>query len=368
MEQTILNGSYQDLANIIERLNAKKVMIVCGQSYKRLELSNYIDNMDVEKVYFMDFTPNPIYEDVCKGVELFNAEQCEAIIAIGGGSAMDVAKCIKLFAKMDGQINYLDQPFEDTHIPLIAIPTTAGSGSESTRFSVIYYNDVKQSVLHDSIVPNYVFLVPSVLKNLPVYQKKCTLLDALCQAIESWWSVKSNEESMSYSLEAIKAIVGHAEAYINDNTDEAAEHIMLASNFAGRAINITQTTAPHAMSYKLTSIFDLPHGHSVAISLAEVWDYMIAHPEKTVDRRGSDYVQAVFQSIAEAFGCENANDGLQWYRQFLSKLEIGLPVSHAREEHLEVLTDSVNVTRLKNNPIELNRNTLHGLYERIIQR
>ena len=118
---------------------------------------------------------------------------------------------------MDNDINYMQQEYIDSGITLIAVPTTAGTGSESTCHAVIYYEGEKQSISHTSIIPNYAILEPSVLETLPVYQKKCTMLDALCQAIESWWSVNSTEESKEYSRKAILAIKENWEEYIFKN-------------------------------------------------------------------------------------------------------------------------------------------------------
>ena len=117
---------------------------------------------------------------------------------------------------------YLQQDFSDSGIPLVAIPTTAGTGSESTRFAVIYHQGVKQSVTHPSIIPNYAILEPAVLSSLPVYQKKCTVLDALCQGIESWWSINSTPQSHKLSCEAVRTLVDNIEPYIFEHSAAAA--------------------------------------------------------------------------------------------------------------------------------------------------
>ena len=109
---------------------------------------------------------------------------------------MDVAKCIKLAVLSKEGNDAIIPPLvntqveiDGTKIPFIAIPTTAGTGSESTHNAVMYYQGAKQTVTNDGILPDYALLEPSVLKSLPLYQKKCTMMDALCQGIESWWSV-----------------------------------------------------------------------------------------------------------------------------------------------------------------------------------
>ena len=155
---------------------------------------------------------------------------------------------------MEAKDPFLEQDYRENGIPLMALPTTAGTGSESTRYAVIYHKGEKLSVTHGSLVPKYAFLEPSVLKSLPLYQKKCSMLDAQCQALESWWSVNATDQSISYAKQSITLVLEHLDGYLaNESTGNAG--MLLASNWAGRAINITQTTAPHAMSYKITSLF-----------------------------------------------------------------------------------------------------------------
>lgn len=366
--QQILSGvnAHKEIEDILNSLKSKKFMLVCDSAFEFLQIKDYFKGLNVPSVKFTDFTVNPLYEDVCKGVELFNSEKCDTIVAVGGGSTIDVAKCIKLFCKMDSAKNYLEQEFTDTVIPLIALSTTAGTGSESTRYAVIYYKGEKQSITSNSIVPNYAVLEPSVLKTLPIYQKKCTLLDALCQAIESWWSVNSNDESREYSKIAVESIIKNYKEYLADPSDAVLAEIMTASNYAGRAINITATTSAHAMSYKMTSIYGIPHGHAVAIGLPHIWEYMIANPQNCIDSRGQEHLLKIFKDIAVSMGCSNATQAVARFKELLKELEIEGP--KATNEELDLLTASVNVGRLKNNPVALSKEVLYDLYLKITQR
>ncbi len=356
-------GTAGRLKDVLKENRCRKFMLVCGGSFDRSGLKSIFENLGTDYVRFSDFSANPLYEQVQKGVAVFQQENCDMLVAVGGGSAMDVAKCIKLFCKMDPKENFLRQPYEDSRIPLVAIPTTAGTGSESTQFAVIYYKGEKQSVSHSSILPDYAMLDPTPLKTLPLYQKKCTMLDALCQAVESWWSVNSTDRSKQYSQEAVRYILENYKAFLFAGDDAAAEKIMLGANYAGRAINITQTTAPHAMSYKMTSLFGIPHGHAVAIGLPVIFDYMIDHPENCIDSRGADYLQRVFRDIGESFGQKTAGQAVTFFENLLKELEMENPV--IAPEQLSVLTTSVNPTRLKNNPVALDEATIYALYERI---
>lgn len=354
MDQKIVTGIEQ----IFQLIKGKKFLLVKDGAYDFLGVKDYFDKFP--HVEFSGFTPNPLYEQVCNGVELFNSEDCELIVAVGGGSTIDVAKCIKLFCKMDPKINYLKQDKFDSGITLVSVPTTAGTGSESTRHAVIYFEGVKQSISHLSIIPDYAVLEPSLLKTLPVYQKKCTMLDALCQAVESWWSVNSTDESKAYSRKAIASIKDNWEAYIFENSDIAAASIMEASNYAGRAINITATTAAHAMSYKVTSMYRFPHGHAVAVCMPEVWEYVIEHTDDCIDRRGSDYLRDTLAQISKTISLEQ-------FKSMLVKMDMIYPEAIDKENELEVLTRSVNPVRLKNNPVALNIDVLREMYRRIVR-
>lgn len=371
MTQKIING----IEHLLETLTgATKVFVVSDSSFPFLNIKDDIENMGYPHVMFSDFTPNPLYEQVCKGIDLFQITKCDSILAVGGGSAIDVAKCIKLAVLAEEGNNAIIPPLvsqrlpiDGTKIPFVAIPTTAGTGSESTHNAVMYYEGSKQTVTNDGVLPDYAILEPSVLKTLPLYQKKCTMMDALCQGIESWWSVNSTEESYEYSRKTIELIMANWRKYIFENDDEAAAQIMLAANYGGRAINITQTTAAHAMSYKITSLYKLPHGHAVAVCLPEIWQFMIGHSDLCIDVRGRDYIIKIFDEIAKAMGYRHASEAILEFRIMMSEMELANPVAGDRQKEIDILSGSVNLVRLKNNPVELDKNSITDLYKGILK-
>ncbi len=372
--QKIVNG-IERLPEILKEIGCKRLFLVVDSSYPFLNIKDAIEALPVmEMVTFSNFTPNPLYEQVCEGVEMLKASQCEAILAVGGGSAIDVAKCIKLavLAK-EGNAAIIPPlvsqrlPIDRNKIPFVAIPTTAGTGSESTHNAVMYYEGSKQTVTNDGILPDYALLEPTVLKTLPLYQKKCTMMDALCQGIESWWSVNSTDESKEYSKAAVELIMANWRQYIFDNDDDAAKVIMLAANYGGRAINIAQTTAAHAMSYKITSLYNLPHGHAVALCLPEIWDYMIGHTNNCIDIRGERYVRDVFESISRSVGASSTEEAIRIIRNMMAEMGLGSPsFINDAEAELELLCKSVNPIRLKNNPIRLDYNSIYSFYNHIL--
>lgn len=369
MEQQIIKADdhYRQLDSYFKNSVHKKILLVCGGSIKYFDIDTYFNSLEerlgIKVVRFSDFKPNPLYESVVKGVKLLHDEKCSLIIAVGGGSAMDVAKCIKLYSNMDHSRNYLEQDIVRNDIVLMAMPTTAGTGSEATRFAVIYYEGEKQSVADESCIPSIVIEDPSVLKHLPIYQKKASMLDALCHAIESFWSVNSTVQSQSYSEQAIKLIFSNCDGYLA-NDDAGNAEMLKAANLAGRAINITRTTAGHAMCYKLTSLYRIAHGHAVALCVAKIFPYIVTNTERCIDPRGEVYLQETLEKLAVAFGCVNVAEAVLKYQDFLHKLEMDIP--EAKEADYEILKTSVNPVRLKNNPVELDLDAIDSLYHQIL--
>lgn len=360
MDQKILKASenYDELDQWLK--NYKKVLLVCDSSIGFLKINEKLNGEKI--IRFSDFQPNPLYESVVEGVMLFRDEGCEAIIAIGGGSAMDVAKCIKLYSNMNGcgeDGDYLKREILPNEIPFLAMPTTAGTGSEATRYAVIYYHGAKQSITSESCIPKSILLDPGVLKTLPIYQKKATMCDALCHAIESFWSINSTEESKEYSRAAIQGVCTNMDGYL-ENTEEGNAGMLMAAHTAGKAINITQTTAGHAMCYKVTSLFGCAHGHAAILCDKVLYRWMIENTDKCIDSRGERYLKKTLNEIARAMGCRNAEDGAKKLVEICDKLKLEIP--KATREQFEELIISVNPVRLINHPIELNTKYIKHLY------
>lgn len=314
----------------------KKIFLVHGNSARNLDIGKYILSLDT--IPFSNFEPNPQLRSIDEGVGKFIRTNPDIIVAIGGGSAIDVAKSIKAFSRRN--------------VPLIAVPTTAGSGSESTRFAV-FYDGKKNSGFGDNILlPNAIVLEPEVLSTLPDYQKKCTLFDALSQAIESLWSVNSNDISKKFSIKAIELILNNVQGYLqNQNLTE----ILYGSNFAGRAINITGTTAGHGMSYKFTSEYKIPHGAAVAMCNNVLWNFMKNHTDLCIDPRGKNYVESIFKLLSQTMDIFQrlVKD---WNLTFDKKLS---------EAEIEFFASAVSTGQLRNTPILLDHETLKNLYREI---
>ena len=372
MNQTIITPgqNYKGLDDWIKLAGCRRILMVCDDSVVFQKALNShleaIDGFEVRIIRFQDIQPNPLYENVQEGVMRFRKERCDAIVAVGGGSAIDVAKCIKLYANYPGDGangRWLMEDHAPNDIPFLAMPTTAGTGSEATQFAVIYFDNKKQSISSKSIIPDTVLMDPDSLKTLPLYQKKSTMMDALCHGIESFWSVNSTEESKSFSRAAIRGVIDNMEGYLS-NTEEGRLGMLRAANTAGQAINITQTTAGHAMCYKITSLFRCAHGHAAILCDRVLFPWMVENTDRCIDPRGEDYLKGTLKEIALAMGYNDTMEAAQQLKVCFEQLDLSVPV--ATEDQFKELRVSVNPVRLQNHPIALDEEIIDMLYHQIL--
>ena len=345
------NSNYKKLKKHLDDKKIRSLFLVVYDYTDEPYLVSFLKE-NYKVTIFRDFTPNPKYEEVLKGIEEFKKSKAKVIIAIGGGSCMDVAKCIKAYSTLDPSKNYLEQEIKKNNITLIACPTTAGTGSEQTRFSVIYYKGVKQSVTSDYIIPNVVFFDYSFLETLPMYQKKSTMLDTFSHSIESYWSVNRNSESIQYAKKAIKLLIDNMDKYLDGDKD-SYDKMFLASFYAGCAINISKTTAGHAMAYKITSLYNVSHGHATMLVNSVLLPYMIDHTE---DKE----LIMIFKNLTKVLRLINLNELKVYFRGLLKKLDL-LSVEMNKKD-LDELVNTVNIDRLKNNPYKLEKEDIRMIY------
>ena len=216
---------------------AKRVVLVTdGAAYKLSGAAGFFDPLLAEAVRLVIKTPNPKVEEVQSLLDALGGKSVGAFIAVGGGTAMDTTKLLN-FAVSTGLAvrELLRQTTCPELLPFLGVPTTAGTGAEATRFAVCYDGETKCSIDFLGIRPSHVLLLPELSASLPAYQKASTNFDAYAQAVESLWAKGATDESKAYAKRALDLM----------NANNWPE----ASYWAGRAIDISRTTAAHAFSY-----------------------------------------------------------------------------------------------------------------------
>ena len=361
------NKNLAEFKKFIGKYNQEKIFLVVDKSaYNISGAEDFIKNNLNVDVAFSDFNPNPQINDLKKGISIFNNGNYDLILAIGGGSVLDMAKLISIFAHQDNDIESVlknQKLINNTKTPLLAIPTTSGTGAEATAFAVLYVDKVKYSVASKSIIPNYVYLSPEFTYSANSYLTACTGLDAFCQAIESVWSVNSTSESEAYAFEAVNLVWRNLYNAVNKNDKEAKSLMQEAAFLAGKAINIAKTTAPHAMSYAFTSYYKIPHGHAVALSLAYFFDYNCGISDADcIDKRGSEIVKSRINKLLKIINADAQNINSELV-SFFDSIGINTNIQTLiKDFNSDIIINNVNIERLKNNPREINEKVIDDFF------
>ncbi|OGC86100.1 hypothetical protein A3D70_01880 [Candidatus Adlerbacteria bacterium RIFCSPHIGHO2_02_FULL_54_18] len=323
-------GAIGKLKEVVASFALKKIFLVTGTaSYAASGAQQPVEDalFGLEVLHYTDFGALPVQEDIDKGIVAYNAFGPSLVIATGGGHVMDIAKAINYFAGKK---------------PLIAIPTTAGSGSEATRFAVVYKDGLKTSLESPEILPAVAIVDPALAQSVPKKVALASGLDALAQSIESLWSLQASEESKGYAKAALELVWNNIIPAIEERDKEAIGQVMLGAHLAGKAINISKTTACHALSYGLTYRFGIPHGVAVAVFLPAIIRFNnVLLPEPSVTPEAVE--------------------------RLLSQLGIiNLSQFGVKATDIPSLAAEVNLERLGNNPRVLTHADIVRLYTEIL--
>ena len=353
---------------------AKKIFLVYGKNSFWLSGAAEIFEPIIENVSYAVFnpTPNPDIDEIKEGISSFKEFEPDMVIAVGGGSVIDSAKAINaLSSQPDDPILYIKGEKKLGHRgkPLVAIPTTAGTGSEVTKFATIYMDKKKYSLESEKIVPDVAVVDPALTYSLTPYLTASNGLDALCQGIEAYWSVNSTKKSREYAEKAIELAFTNIVDAVKRPSEEVRVAMAKASHLSGKAINISKTTACHAVSYPLTSHFGIPHGHAVALTMPAVlvFNSMVTEDDCN-DERGVDFVR---ERMADIFSYIGAADGNEAKRKFEWLIKDILEDTRLRdfgigkEDREFILSESFTPSRMNNNPRRVTKEAIRTILEGI---
>lgn len=275
-------GSLARLPEAAEKLGGKHGFIISGPHLNKMGIvascSESLENAGIKVDAYTETEGNPSVETVEKAAAAFSKSGADFIIALGGGSPMDVAKAVGVVARYGGSITEYEGGgrVPGDIIPLIAIPTTAGTGSEVTAFSVItdHSRNYKLTVFSYKLIPAYAILDPELLTTAPVSVAAACGIDAMVHALEAYISKDASPFSDAMAEKALELIGKNIRRYVADRTDiEAAEAMITGSLFAGIAFSWARLGDVHAMSHPVSAYFDVPHGVANAILLPTIVEY-----------------------------------------------------------------------------------------------
>ena len=342
----------------------KKILFLTGsKSFEKLQIFKDIPK---RKNFLIIKKKNnvPDFNELLKLINFVKKFKPKLIIAIGGGAVIDYAKIVHS-VEYKKNLKYLIEKssyrFKKKICKLIAIPTTAGSGAEVTSNAVIYINKIKHSFENKNLKPDTYFLIPDLLSTLEFKIRAESGFDVIAQALESLISVKSNKISIKNASKALKISLKNYFMFLKKPNIINSTNMLIAANLSGKAINISKTTAPHAISYPFTSFFGINHGHAVSLFIE---DFFLYNFENACNSISTFDLKERFNLIFKLFDVKNIKEFKKKIKHIkkvgkleddMSKLSINL------NKNLKKIVKSTNQLRLRNNPVPICKSDLEDI-------
>ena len=352
-------NSAEDIKKFVNDKSFKKIFVLCGKkSFVTSGAENLFKKIitDKEIKLFYKKSELPILEELVEIINDIKNFKPDLILAVGGGAVIDYAKISNVVDVRndlaDLIVNY-SYPFKKKFTKLAVIPTTAGSGAEVTSNAVIYVDGIKHSFESELLIPDNFFLVPEFLISAPNKIKASAGFDAIAQSLESLVSKKSNDQSVEYASKSLRVSVNSFISFVNNPNMKNATEMSIAANLAGKAISISKTTAPHAVSYPFTSLFNISHGHAVSLFFEKFFKFNYENLEKS---EVSFVLKKRFDLIFNLFdvpNIESFNSKISSIKN-QSKLSDNMKLLNIDlDKNIDKIIGGVNLLRLGNNPVKI---------------
>ncbi len=349
------------IRQVAEDLGCSKGLLVSDPFFMKSGLAEKIveTSEGVLTGIYSQISPNPEVVEVDACAEQIRESQIDFLVALGGGSALDCAKAAGSICFTEDSIRKYHGTGENMpqkHLPLIAIPTTAGTGSEVTCVAVLSDKELgkKGPIVSNGFYPSIALIDPELTYTLPPYMTASTGIDVLCHALEGFWSKGHQPVCDALALHACKIVFRYLKTVYNNPQDKEARAKMAeASVIAGLAFTLPKTTSSHACSFPLTNLLHIPHGEACGLTL----DYFA--------RINADAQNGRVHEFAKELGFKDMYDMADAIHQL--KTDIGLR-TNLKEFNLtdEQVADLVRISRhpnLYNNPIDITDEMLNEMYQ-----
>lgn len=344
-------GSIRALGEEIRSIGAKRCLVVCDR-FLRTRVETMQKEIPEIAAVFSDVEENPQLCGVIEAAKLVRENSADAVVAIGGGSTMDTAKFTAAIARenADALACFLGEtPFPKTRYPMIAVPTTAGTGSEVTQVSVISHGKEKKTINNPVFMPTLAIVDPALTVTVPPRTTMNTGLDAMAHALEGYWSKNHQPVSDLCAIEAVRLVLENLETAYRDGSNLAArENMSLAALLGGMSFALPKTAGSHACSYPLSEDYHLPHGEACAFTL----DSFV---RINADER--------LETLCRRVGLSGTDELAERIRSLKKLARLRMTLSDLGDVELDKLArDAAKHPLMKNNPVPMDEASLRTMF------
>ena len=328
------------LRNVLKK---KKCIIIYSPSFKNNNEAIFKKINSQSIICLPIYTTNPDYyliKEILLKIEKINFKY---IVAIGGGKTLDTAKILKYLLAI-----------KRIKKKLWVIPTIYGSGSESTSSAVYYVNFKKYSIQSKYIESDKIINIAELPMQAPKFFTKVSAMDCLCQSIESIWSIKANQKSIKLAEKSFRLSYDFLNTKLFAINKQKQNNIVIASKLIGQAMNISRTTAPHALSYPLSSYLNIPHGQAVCLTMKVLL-------EKNLNKIKNNKKFEIYKKI---FKARNIDSICLKFNNLINSLKINSKLN-LKKSDIRKFVSQVNAERLANNPLNLSKKDIIDIYKKL---
>ena len=346
-------GKFQQLGAVLEELGVGRAVLVCGRHFAP-EAQAMMERDRRFVAIFSQVEQNPQLSGIEETVRLCREHGAEAVVGIGGGSAMDTAKFAAAVAPNEGEaLDYYEgrRAFDaGSRLVIVAVPTTAGTGSEVTQVSVVSHDKEKKTINNPAFMPSAAIVDPLLTLGVPARTTMCVGLDAMAHALEGYWSRNHQPIPDLTAIQAVRLVLENLEAaYRNGQDRQARGNMALAALLGGLSFALPKTAASHACSYPLSEDYHLPHGEACAFTL----DSLV---KINADER--------LEYLCRAVGLKDTDELAQRIRAFKEMAGLRSRLSDLGEVDLDKLCrDCAKHPLMNNNPVKLDEQALREMFE-----
>ena len=359
------NSKISDFKKLLDKKKNQKIFLITGKNSFYKSKANKFFRFSKDKVikYYFKVTKLPEFKElsvILKEVEKFKPD---IILAIGGGAVIDYAKIVSIVDyRLSKNLKFKLVNYENISkrkiYPLVAVPTTAGAGAEATSNAVIYINKIKYSVENSLLIPEYFFLFSNLIINNPFNLKSSAGFDAIAQGVESLISMKSNKSSVSFAKKSLKLSLNNYLSFLHKPNNENSKNMLFASHLAGKAINISKTTGPHAVSYPFSAMFGLDHGHAVSLTIEK---FLLFNFKNIIHSKSKfnllDRYKIIFK-LFDVTNIEELNDKIKFFKKKAKLIDDYSKLGININKSMNKILNQISELRLKNNPIRVKKNDI----------
>lgn len=357
------NGVIKTLAEEVRKLGGSRGILITSPSFAKRGMADKIkaDSEGLIVAVYSQVSPNPDVKECEACISMIRENDCDFVVALGGGSVMDCAKAASVICTADKPITaFVDDMslLPETHLPVIAVPTTSGTGSEVTSVSVLsdHEKGTKKPIFCNAMYPKVAIVDPELTYSVPPYITACTGMDVLCHSIEAYWSKHHQPICDSLAIHALRTVLENLRtACAEPENPIAREKMAEASVVAGLAFGIPKTTSSHACSYPLTNRLGIAHGEACGLTIDTFLEINGKHDDGRLAFLAKQLGFETIDALAEEIRSLKEDIGM---RADLKDLELS-------DEMFEILVKESQHPNLLNNPVEITEEMLREMYTKM---